>query len=233
MSLVLFELRAAGGRAFSPYCWRARMALAHKGLAPELRPARFTDIPKIGHGAKTLPVLLDGPIAILDSWDIALYLEERYPEAPSLFGGAAGRQFARFVHHWAATQLHPAILRIGVADIRDRLDAADQPYFRESREQRLGAPLESFRAQQPALLAQLGAALAPMRAMLAERPFLGGDEPAYADYIVFGAFQWSRVICPVPLLPAGDVVQEWFERCLDLHGGLGRRAPSAAAENAA
>lgn len=232
MSLVLFELRAAGGRAFSPYCWRARMALAHKGLIPELRPARFTDIPRIGHGAKSLPVLLDGPIAILDSWDIALYLEERWPEAPSLFGGAAGRQFARFVHHWATTQLHPAIVRIGVADIWERVDPADQPYFRETREQRLGAPLESFRAQQPALLAQLGASLAPMRAMLAERPFLGGDEPAYADYIVFGAFQWSRVISPVPLLPAGDVVQQWFERCLDLHGGLGRRAP-AAAENAA
>ncbi|MHB1121917.1 MAG: glutathione S-transferase N-terminal domain-containing protein [Ramlibacter sp.] len=228
MSLVLFELRAAGGRAFSPYCWRARMALAHKGLTPELRLARFTDIRRIGHGAKSLPVLLDGPIAILDSWDIALYLEERYPEAPSLFGGAAGRQFARFVHHWATTQLHPVIVRIGVADIWERLDPADQPYFRETREQRLNAPLESFRAQQPALLAQLGAALAPMRALLAERPFLGGDEPAHADYIVFGAFQWSRVISPVPLLPAGDVVQQWFERCLDLHGGLGRRAPAAA-----
>lgn len=227
MSLVLFELRAAGGRAFSPYCWRARMALAHKGLTPELRPARFTDIPRIGHGAKSLPVLLDGPIAILDSWDIALYLEERHPEAPPLFGGAAGRQVARFVHHWAATQLHPAIMRIGAADIWDRLDPADQPYFRETREQRLGAPLESFRAQQPALLAQVGAALAPMRAMLGERPFLGGDEPAYADYIVFGAFQWSRVISPVALLAPGDAVHEWFERCLDLHGGIGRRAPSA------
>ena len=227
MSLVLFELRAAEGRAFSPYCWRARMALAHKGLSPELRPARFTDIPRIGHGAKSVPVLLDGPIAILDSWDIALYLEERYPEAPSLFGGSAGRQFARFVHHWATTQLHPAIVRIGVADIWDRLDSVDQPYFRESREQRLGAPLESFRAQQPALLAQLAAALAPLRAMLGERPFLGGDEPAYADYIVFGAFQWSRVISPVALLPAQDAVQQWFERCLDLHGGLG--PPGAAA----
>ncbi len=227
MSMVLFELRAAGGRAFSPYCWRARMALAHKGLTPELRPARFTDIPSIGHGAKSLPVLLDGPVAILDSWDIALYLEERHPEAPALFGGAAGRQFARFVHHWATTQLHPVIVRIVVADIWERLDPADQPYFRETREQRLGAPLESFRAQQPALLAQLGTALAPMRAMLGERPFLGGDEPAYADYVVFGAFQWSRVISPVPLLPAGDVVQQWFERCLDLHGGLGRRAAPA------
>jgi glutathione S-transferase len=227
MSCVLYELRAADGRVFSPYCWRARMALAHKGIVPELRQVRFTDIPAIGHGAKSVPVLLDGDAVVLDSWDIAVHLEERHPAAPSLFGGAAGRQFARFVHHWATTQLHPAIFRIVVADIWDRLDPADQPYFRESREQRLGAALESFRAQQPALLAQLGAALAPLRALLGEQPFLGGEQPLHADYIVFGAFQWSRVTSPVALLAPADPVQHWFERCLDLHGGIGRREPAA------
>jgi glutathione S-transferase len=227
MSPVLYELRAADGRAFSPYCWRARMALAHQGIVPELRPVRFNDIAAIGHGAKTVPVLVDGDAVVLDSWDIAVHLEQRHPEAPSLFGGAAGRQFARFVHHWATTQLHPAIFRIGVADIWDRLDPADQPYFRESREQRLGAPLESFRQQQPILLAQLGAALVPLRAMLGEQQFLGGGQPLFADYIVFGAFQWSRVISPVPLLDPADPVGRWFERCLDLHGGIGRRERAA------
>jgi hypothetical protein len=32
MSIVLYELTGAEGRCFSPYCWRALMALAHKGL---------------------------------------------------------------------------------------------------------------------------------------------------------------------------------------------------------
>lgn len=227
MSYVLYELRGAGGRAFSPYCWRARMALAHKGLAPELRGARFTGIPAIGHGAKTVPLLLDGDVAIHDSWDIALHLEQRHPAQPPLFDGIGGRHLAHFVHHWVATQIHPPILRLAVADIWDRLDPADQPYFRASREQRLGAPLESFRGQQANALAQLRVALAPLRGLLGEQAFLGGAQPGYADYIVFGALQWARVMTPVRLLEPEDAVQQWFERALELHGGLGRGEPAA------
>lgn len=222
MSYVLYELRGAGGRAFSPYCWRARMALAHKGIAPEVRGARFTDIPAIGHGARSVPVLLDGDAAILDSWDIAVHLDECHPSRPPLFDGIGGRHLARFVHHWVATQLHPPIFRIAAADIWERLDPADQPYFRASREQRLGAPLEALRAQQPAALAQVRTALAPLRALLGEQAFLGGAQPGYADYIVFGALQWARAMTPVQLLEPADAVHQWFERCLDLHGGLGR-----------
>jgi hypothetical protein len=29
---------------------------------------------------------------------------------------------------------------------------------------------------------------------------LGGDAPNYADYIVFGPFQWARVVGPFKLL---------------------------------
>ena len=42
MALKLFELVGAeSNRPFSPYCWRIRMALAHKGLDAELVPWRF------------------------------------------------------------------------------------------------------------------------------------------------------------------------------------------------
>ncbi|TIP61822.1 MAG: glutathione S-transferase family protein, partial [Mesorhizobium sp.] len=49
------------------------------------------------------------------------------------------------------------------------------------------------------------------------------------DYIVFGALQWARVASPYRLLDGSDVVAQWFERCLDLHGGLGRKVAAAAA----
>ena len=58
---------------------------------------------------------------------------------------------------------------------------------------------------------------------LNDAPFLGGEQPLYADYLVFGAFQWARVISPFRVLEAGDRVSAWFERCLDLHGGVGRQ----------
>lgn len=228
MTHILYDLRAADGRSFSPYCWRSRMALGHKGVTPELRKVRFTDIAAIGHGAKTVPVLLDGDTVVRDSWDIALYLEEKLPDGPRLFATEGDRRLAQFVQHWVATQVHGPVFRAVVADIWDRLDPADQPYFRASREKRLGGvPLESLREQTAAHVAQLGAALAPLRAMLLQQPFLGGAQPGYADYIVFGAFQWARVISPVRLLDPEDPVADWFGRCLDLHGGIGRGEPAA------
>ena len=66
-----------------------------------------------------------------------------------------------------------------------------------------------------------------MRSMLTYQPFLGGQSPLFADYIVFGALQWARVTTPFRLLENDDSIGAWFERCLDLHGGLGRKAPAA------
>jgi glutathione S-transferase len=64
--------------------------------------------------------------------------------------------------------------------------------------------------------------------MLTYQPFIGGDGPLFADYIVAGALQWVRVVSPFRFLEKGDPVAAWFERCLDLHDGLGRRVPAAA-----
>ena len=59
MAIQLFELCGADpARRFSPYCWRSRLALAHKGLAVETIPWRFTDRAAIGaHGAQKVPVM--------------------------------------------------------------------------------------------------------------------------------------------------------------------------------
>ena len=35
MSRKFYDLEYADGRHFSPYCWRTRFALAHKGLEAE------------------------------------------------------------------------------------------------------------------------------------------------------------------------------------------------------
>ena len=228
MGYVLYDLRAADGRSFSPFCWRARMALAHKGIVPEVRKVRFSDIAGIGHQARTVPVLLDGETVVRDSWDIALYLDEKLPDAPRLFANDGERRYARFLHHWVLTQLHLPIFRTIAADIWDRLDPADQPYFRDSREKRLGgAKLESVRDNQLATIEKLRSGLAPLRAVLEEQPFLGGTGATYTDYIVFGAFQWARVISPVAMRESQAVEQRWDERCLALHGGLAGMEPAA------
>ena len=232
MSLKLYELAGADDRRFSPYCWRARMALAHKGLEAEFVPVCFTDKDKIAFSKQDkVPVLVDGETVVFDSFQIACYLDETYPDRPSLFGGAVGRAEARFINQWVAT-VHGPLLGLVVEDIRDHVDPKDRTYFTESRTKRLGAPLEDIQAGREARLPEFRASLAPFRALLAEQPYMCGETPAFGDYILFGAFQWARVISPFHLLERDDPVYAWRRRVLDLFDGLAESV-TAYAETAA
>ncbi len=131
-------------RPFSPHVWKTKLSLAHKGLAFDIAPVGFTEIPRLEQGAtKIVPLLRDGEKLVSDSFDIALYLEEAYPDRPPLFSGEGGKAMARFVEGWSQTTLHPAIGRIAIMDIHDSLDPIDRAYFRASREERFGRPLEA------------------------------------------------------------------------------------------
>ncbi|MDE2515471.1 MAG: glutathione S-transferase family protein [Rhodospirillales bacterium] len=223
---VLFDLAGAEeDRRFSPYCWRTRMALAHKGLDVEARPWRFTDKEAIAFaGARTVPVLADGDRAIADSWAIALYLEEAYPDRPSLFGGAGAIGPTHLLNAWTDRVMVAGIAPLIIADIHACLHEKDRAYFRESREKRLGGSLESVMAGRETRVEQFRKSLDPLRVALKDRPFLGGAAPLYADYIPFAALQWARCTSDFALLAADDTLQPWFDRLLDAHGGLARRA---------
>src|SRR6185437_5084567 len=101
--LELYDLAGAeDDRRFSPFCWRTRLALAHKGLPVTTIPWRFTEKERIApSGQGRVPVLVDNGRWINDSWAIATYLEETYPDRPSLFGGPAGLALSRFYNTWA------------------------------------------------------------------------------------------------------------------------------------
>ena len=59
------------------------MALAHKGLSAESIPWYFTEKHAIApHQSEKVPVLLDGETSVVDSWVIANYLEDSYPDQP-------------------------------------------------------------------------------------------------------------------------------------------------------
>lgn len=84
--LRLFDLAGADDDVrFSPNCWRVRLALAHKGLPVEAVPWRFTEKDAIAFsGQGKVPVLIDEERWVVDSWVTAGYLEDMYPERPSL-----------------------------------------------------------------------------------------------------------------------------------------------------
>ncbi len=225
--LKLYDLAGAEpDRRFSPYCWRIRMALAHKGLEVETIPWRFTEKGAVAPSGASgrVPVLVDGERWIAESWDIAQYLEATYADRPSLFGGEAGQALTRFYQSWTDGVLQLAFLRLVVLDIWRHCDAKDRDYFRKSREERLGMTLEAAAADREARLPALREVLAPVRLTLRAQPFLGGARPLYADYVVFGAFQWARCISELKLLAPDDPVAVWRGRMLDLYGGLAARS---------
>ncbi|MGI6852803.1 glutathione S-transferase family protein [Mesorhizobium sp. 1B3] len=230
MAILLYDLVGADtSRPFSPHCWKTTMSLAHKGLAFETVPTRFLDVPRVEGGvSKTVPVIRDGERIVADSFAIALYLDEAYPDRPSLFGGKGGEALARFVERWSQTTLHGYLGAAALMDIYDRQDAENQDYFRKTREVRFGKKLEGVPEGRDAGLGAFRASLEPLRNMLTYQPWMGGAGPLFADYVVFGALQWVRVVSPFRPLAEDDPVAEWFGRCLDLHGGLGRKVPAAA-----
>ena len=229
MAITMHDLTGADpALRFSPYCWRARMALAHKGLAVETVPWRFTEKDAIAFsGQGRVPVIRDGERVVSDSWSIAEYLEEAYPNRPSLFGGTTGRAHARFVNAWADGVMMGGIARLIVRDLLDVVAPRDQAYFRESREARFGMTLEQVQAGRETRVAEFRASLLPVRLVLGRQPWLGGEAPSYADHIVFGSLQWPRCASRFELLEASDPVAEWRERMLDLFDGLGRKAKRA------
>jgi len=229
MTILLYELVGDDpSRPFSPHCWKAAMALAHKGLDFQSMPTTFTGVPSVEEGmSKIVPVIRDGHKVVADSFDIALYLDEAYPDRPTLFGGEGGQAMARFIERWSQLTIHPYLGAAALTDIHAGLGPLDKDYFRESREKRYGKKLEDVSADREVGLVAFRTSLEPLRSMLSYQPFIGGQSPLFADYIVFGAFQWVRVVSPFQTLADGDPVADWFGRCLDLHGGLGRRVTAS------
>jgi len=230
MAIEMHDLAGADASLrFSPYCWRIRLALAHKGLAVQTIPWLFTEKDVLTFsGQDRVPVIRDGDRVVYDSWSIAEYLDDTYPDRPGLFGGATGRAHARFINAWADSVVLAAIARLIVRDVLDIVDPKDRGYFRASREARFGMTLEAVQEGRDARVAEFRALLTPARLVLGKQRWLGGDAPTYADYIMFGTLQWPRCASRFEVLAVDDPVAEWRERMLDLFDGMGRWAPRAA-----
>ncbi len=144
MVLIFHERVGLDGRRISPFSWRIRYALAHKGLDPDVVPTRFADVARIRalSGQDLVPIIEDDGHVVHDSWSIACHLEDRYPDRPSLFGGAAGRGAARLINVWSDTVLGRAMRPQIYADFIRCIDPGDRAYFRRSRETQLGMTLE-------------------------------------------------------------------------------------------
>ena len=193
-TLKLFDLAGADDALrFSPFCWRTRLALAHKGLPVDTIAWRFTEKEAIApSGQGKVPVLVDGDRWLSDSWKIAEYLEAAHPDRPSLFGSAQGKALTRFFNQWANEILQPALVRVVLPDIFAVLHEKDRAYFRASREAALGASIEAFAGRREEALEYLArdpqaATQYPGRAALSHRRRAGLCRPYRFRRLSMGA----------------------------------------------
>ena len=226
--IELWELKGKNDRRYSLFSWRTRMALKHKGLEFTSTPVFMSDKAAIEFsGGKTVPVIRDGETVVRDSWKIAEHLESRFPDAPSLFGGPVGQALSNNFNIWTDRVLVGGMLPVIVADTHERVDPADDAYFRKTFEKFVGKTLEEARAARPEAQKRLDRTLEPLNATLKRQPFVCGAAPAYADYILFSVFQWARITSPQDVLAADAPLHAWREKMLDLYGGFARNATTA------
>lgn len=219
--VILYELASANKTRFSPFCWRTRWGLRHKELSFKSVQIGFPDIAELGGARRTVPVIRIGDTFVEDSWDIAEYLDRAYPDRPPLLGCALGRGAARFVECFTDKVIHPTMLRLVSRDVFDRMDPYDRPYFRRTREGMLGCTLEEAQATRDQTVLAFRKAIHPIRLTLNKQPWLSGEAPGHADYIVMAAFQWGRLATDFKILEDDDPIFKWFQRGLDLYDGFG------------
>ncbi|MEM7663670.1 MAG: glutathione S-transferase N-terminal domain-containing protein [Pseudomonadota bacterium] len=216
MLRTLYEL----AHVESPFVWRAKYALAHKGLPYETERVAFTDIPKVLEGrSKTVPVLSDeNGNEISDSWAIAEYLDQTYSHLPPLLGTAANR--AKEIDGIMSSNAFPGFFPLYVRDIWASLPEDQAVYFKESREARFGATLEDIGANRDERLPAAQSGVEPLRDALGEAPWLHGDMPGYGDHIALAFFVWIKSVATTPPLAFGDPLLDWINRGFAHYDGI-------------
>jgi len=225
MPLQLHELAAEDTAIkFSPFVWRARMALLHKGLDFESVVWQFKDRDKTEH--KMVPAIYDEGKMISDSWEIAKYLDEKYPDRPTLINGSQGEAHCQLVNAIVNTQVFGACAAMALYPVSRILDDESAGYFIPAREAKFGKKLSDLNnPDQEAAKASLAKMLTCFELTLKTSDYIGGDTPTYADYILFGPLKWIDVVAYRPVDETSNT-GKWFDRISSLYGGNAANAPT-------
>ncbi|KAK8864725.1 hypothetical protein IAR55_001981 [Kwoniella newhampshirensis] len=223
------------GRILSPHVWKTKLDLAFFGLEVETSGKTFPQIRRelseiTKNPAVTVPTIEIGGEFTTDSWKIAEYLEAEHatPEK-SLFGGPAGKEFAKFIEVWSNTTFANELRPLIGAEILSHFDDDARTWFIASK---LGGDLSRNTAlktkwQDPTALAdQLALArsrLSVVESLLAykkekeESLWLIG-KPSHADFCLFGWYASSSLHPAVEKgvwrHPDNPLVGEWLDLIL-------------------
>ena len=220
--ITLYDLALRDGQTISPFVWATKYAIAHKGFEIDLVPGGFTGIvERTGGKTERLPAIVDDGHWVLDSWLIAEYLDETYPDRPTLIGSKQVEIGAKFIEGWLWSNVLREWMPNIVRDYRDAVLEVDWDYVTKTRTAP-GTTLEATQAGREDRLPLIPPKLELLRTTLRETPWLGGDAPNYTDYRALAVFLFMSAVATTPVLTDDDPIRDWVERGFDLYGGLGR-----------
>ena len=223
-TITLYDLQLASGCTISPFVWRTKYALKHKGFEIDIVPGGFSGIlERTGGRSERVPVIVDDGKWVLDSWVIAEYLDETYPDRPMLFEGPTMKSLTKFLGNWLWRTAIGPWFTCYIQDYHDLSMPQDHEYVRTTREGMLGGKkLEDVQAGREDRLPKVPPKLEPLRQLLREAPWIGGDKPNFADYDALSVFLWTASVATTPPLTDDDPLRDWLDRGFELYDGLGR-----------
>jgi len=220
-SITLYDLQLRTRATISPFVWATKYAIRHKGFDLDIVPGGFTGIEeRTGGRSQRVPVIVDDGKWVLDSWLIAEYLDDTYPDRPTLIGSKAVANFTRFIENWLWANVLREWMPNIVQDYRDMSLDVDHDYVTKTRTPP-GKTLEEIQAGREERLGKVPPKLEPLRALLRDTPWLGGDEPNYTDFRALAVFLFMAAVATTPVLTDDDPLRDWIDRGFDLYG-LGR-----------
>ncbi|GAA5841152.1 hypothetical protein JCM5353_008980 [Sporobolomyces roseus] len=253
--IIFYDLVPSKGSKlfYSPNTMKTRLSLLHKGVPFETRAVTYIDtlgelkqrtgFERVFSVAGPMIELPDGTF-IMDSWKIAEWLEQTYPEAPSLFlpdsNTPSDSNSSTLVldlnsstlvlaKNWAwmfsegfgsSDSQWSTFVELGAEPLRQLMDPEVAAYFSSDKKNGEGAWASMLAQDKDSLISHAKASLLPLDSTLSRTKFLAGNNPGYVDYVAYGRYIMMRSV--VSDL-AKDVwenekvlsVKEWLRRLED------------------
>jgi len=215
--IILYDIPSPlPGKAWSPNAWKARYVLNYKGLAyrtewieyPEIEPlskslgVQPTMTRPNGDPLYTIPMIHDLATgkAVSDSFEIAKYLDDTYPEAPAVLPKAVRGLQAQFHHSIARMYLVDGFKLVIPAQ---KLNPPSMEYYIRTKQEVFGKPWEEIAPQgEDRLVAwkRIEGQVSVLDKCYAENisntGWIMGDTPSFVDFVVAGYLTWIKQNLP-------------------------------------
>ncbi|ORX75224.1 hypothetical protein K493DRAFT_321732 [Basidiobolus meristosporus CBS 931.73] len=216
--IVFYELigHKDSTELFSINTYKTHLALGYKGIPFKVVPLTLAEVPQtisevfkstskvlgLSSGVvATVPVIhdLNTDTVVQDSWRIAEYLEDTYPQKPILHNQP---YLQLFVHDLITRELCLNELPLILSGVLNKFDQPSAEYFRAKREKAFGKKLEEIVAttteEQAVCISKLRQLIIPYRESIKKSGGYLGDKnnAGHADFYLAGALNLANYAKP-------------------------------------